>query len=422
MAASVRAASGEKSAGSDDPSSKMPPGSSSPPAPLGKIAAITSLTGVSALISGWMSRGGRSSPYLPRDGGRFNPRPAVPLAPNGVGVDNPAPVSKNPYNPHDLVASRTPGRGPQLPYSAAPAELREVLGDSVAWTKAQNVAHIISRMRTYDGAPPAITRWRECMNRETPGVWDVEKYLKEVYSWTQMHSLKITEDDCVQRTNREIEQEARAAQKSTEAAGADIAAQHNPYGLVTGKTPRRAPRLPFEQRPASFQGDERRYIRHENEEEIVAKLLTYDGLRPTASWARFDACMRTDDPFFHVAFYTQEQLQPHEMERARDFEDYCVETVNRKIQDEAGRRQKTAYFRRRAYPPPRHRPSQGQRQRQSQSQPRNDFSAVAAWAHRVGRYVTTESHRLHLSALPLQRLMRQSPRVRVPAWEAELAH
>ncbi|KAI9808373.1 MAG: hypothetical protein M1826_004188 [Phylliscum demangeonii] len=349
----------------------------------------------------------------------------------------PAVLLKDPYNPHDLVASRVPGRRPHLPYSAAPSSFK---GDPSAWTVSQNVEQIVSQLRTYRGhGVSSIARWASCMRDEVSEQFHVGDYLKESYLWAKMHRVKASEDVCIQKVNAEVEAEAQAGQQSTYAAGIDSAALHNPFHLEMANTPRRLLRLPFEHRPADDdEMDRLRYISRQNQKEIVAQLKRYDG-QPLLSWQLFAGCMRTETgTTFSLMAYLAEQLDPASTEKARHHEDECILAVNRRIEDSARAANKHAYVPVRTYPPlnPRQPPAQTPQQQQ-----RNEFAITAApimgSAPHAGRSLaTTQSHhgllvRLLRAARRPSRLlrlpkemMREAPRPGKvpPAWEVEGAH
>ncbi|KAI9833858.1 MAG: hypothetical protein M1826_006381 [Phylliscum demangeonii] len=278
---------------------------------------------------------------------------------------------KDPYNPHGLVASDIPGRL-RLPFSARP---KGFSNDPVAWTRFQNVEHISSRILT----------------------------------------------------KRNVEREASAKGKSAYRAGEDRAALHNPYNLEAVKTPGRDLRLPYEHQSPGFQGDEADYIFAVNTEEVEYKLKIFDGQR-WPPWGLFIECMTAKDgPALDFSSYFSETLDPAAMQKMRDHESYCVDDVNRRVDADAHSQQKQAHLPVRTYDPidPRHHPGkqQEQQQQQQQQQPRHEFSTVplANWAHRADHFVTTQGRRLHLGALPLQKLV-QEAHTKLPAWEAEYAH
>ncbi|KAI9811516.1 MAG: hypothetical protein M1826_003156 [Phylliscum demangeonii] len=230
-----------------------------------------------------------------------------------------------------------------------------------------------------------------------------------------MHVFKAQEDKCIPQVNEEVKTEASQKGKPTYQAGTYTAARYNPYGLETPNTPRRLPRPAYEHRPAGYAGDRLSYIADENTGEIVAKLKTYEG-QSLSSWLLFVMCMKTRaGPGFVISNYIKEQLTPAQMEGSRDDEDSCVSIVNDKLDDEARLKHAHASVPVRTYPPLNPRRQTGRR---------NEFSITApveALSHRAARFVTTESHRLHLGALarPLQQFMREAPK---KMWEIEVAH
>ncbi|KAI9827884.1 MAG: hypothetical protein M1826_006190 [Phylliscum demangeonii] len=278
----------------------------------------------------------------------------------------------------------------------------------------RNSDHITSQILTYDGNErSAYRRWADCMDYDRGRSWRSEDYLNEGLSWQEAGLIKANEDECIKKVNEDIKREA--AGKATFFARTDKAALHNPFHLETPNTPRRPPRPQYEHRPADHRGDVHSYVFQENEKEIISKLKTYDG-QPFSSWLMFTECMVTwGAPYFSMANYLEERLTPAQMEWARDQEDSCVGIVNDLVDGHARSQQKRASVPVRTYAPLNPR---------SQTQHRNAFStdSVAALAQHAARFVTTESHRLHVGALarPLLRLMRDAPK-KVPAWEVKFA-
>ncbi|KAI9823972.1 MAG: hypothetical protein M1826_007565 [Phylliscum demangeonii] len=230
-----------------------------------------------------------------------------------------------------------------------------------------------------------------------------------------MHVFKAQEDKCIPQVNEEIKTEASLEGKPTYQARTHTAARYNPYGLETPNTPRRLPRPAYENRRAGFAGDRLSYIADENKAEIVAKLMRYGG-QTSSSWFLFVICMESRiGSGFKISNYIKEQLTPAQMEEARNDEDSCVRIINAKLDHEARFRHTRAFVPVRTFPP---------LNPQRQTGQRNGFSLTApveALSHRAARFVTTESHRLHLGALarPLQQFIREAPK---KMWEAELAH
>ncbi|KAI9821436.1 MAG: hypothetical protein M1826_000672 [Phylliscum demangeonii] len=385
LALALSVASGlPASPASEDNHGHQPPSkaAASPLLPwIGGGAIAGALTGLTALVHRWNSRAAASI---------IRPPPPVDQRPNDdVGRRGPASTPallKDPYNPPDLVSSRIPGRGPHLPYHARP---QPFIGDPVFWVADQNIAQIVSRILTYEGdRRTSIRRWVDCMDRVCGSDWATGDYVNERMSWAEAHFLKAKEDECIEAVNEEIKHEA--AGKATYFARTSYnPALHNPHHLETPNTPRRDPRLPYEHRPADYQGDALSYISRENEREIMFKLKTYDG-RPAG-------------PDFVMANYLEERLDPAQMERARDREDSCVDMVNRQLEADAHGQQKQASLPVRTYPP-----LDAPRQNLQQRQHPNEFSigpVVAAWAHRTAGF----------------KLMREAPKT-VPAWEVDLVH
>ncbi|KAI9817402.1 MAG: hypothetical protein M1826_001604 [Phylliscum demangeonii] len=335
-------------------------------------------------------------------------------------------LKKDPYNPRDLVSSDIPGRPPRLPLSARPSS---VSNNPAAWTRIQNVKHIASRLLTYDGDEDLpIFRWTGCMNGLV-NRQDLYDYLDERYSGAAVHAFAGKEEECIRKVNEDVEREARAKGQSTYPAEKNSYALDNPFHLESPKTPGRDPRLPYEHRPTGFRGDQARYIAGENKKAIVFKLRKFNGQRPS-SWLQFTQCLATKaGSTSAVTRYLAEKLEPVEMLQMRDHESDCVDTVNRRLDDDAHRQQKHAYLPVRTYAPidpSRHavkQPPPQQQQQQQQQQQRHEFSMVPLekWAHQAAHFVATQGRRVHLGARPLQKLVREVE-TKLAGWEAELAH
>ncbi|KAI9833859.1 MAG: hypothetical protein M1826_006382 [Phylliscum demangeonii] len=336
---------------------------------------------------------------------------------------------KDPYNPRDLVSSDIPGRPPRLPLSERPKGFPK---DGVAWSRFQNVEHIMSRILTYDDDEvPSASRWTGCMYGMVSRQ-DLFDYLDERFSGAKVHAFVGKEEECIKKVNEDVKREASAKGQSTYPAGQNYDALDNLFHLESPKTPGgRRPRLPYKHRPTGFRGDEARYIAGENKKAIIFKLSKFDGQR-TSSWLLFTQCLAARaGSTSAITSYLEEKLDPAEMQKMRDHESDCVDHVNRRVDADARRQQKQAYLPVRTYAPidPRRLPGKQQEQEQQQQQQeqqrqwqRHEISTApfANWAHQAGRFVRTRIRRFHLGALPLQKLV-QEAHTKVPAWEAELA-
>ncbi|KAI9826705.1 MAG: hypothetical protein M1826_006587 [Phylliscum demangeonii] len=332
---------------------------------------------------------------------------------------------KDPYNPHDLVSSRIPGRRPYLPMPST------FLHTPAKWRRIQNTEYIVSQILTYDGdMKPVFHRWFDCMRLEHeksgPG-WDVWDYIFEESSWEKMFRGAAMDDHCIKTVNKEIQTEAAAKGKATYWAGRDTTAQYNPYSLESPNSPSRPPRLPHEQLPTGDNRDRLSYIADENKKDILSKLKQYDGQHPT-SWEMFMDCVKKEGGRYGLTLssYLTEQLSPAGTVLMHRAEEECVIAVNRQIDDEARRANKEAYLPVRTYAP-----LPQSQQAQQENAPRNEFSPASiasTWAHRAGHFLTTQSHRLELGARPLQKLVRGAHIMKMPtapevrAWEVDLAH